>query len=138
MAHVFRVPGKHDIETEADPRLPAAVGVDRVRQPGRKDEKRAVYDTDDDLIRVLGGKFRYRRTYDAGLGPRIVEVYRIGAVLGLHVVDAAQEIVRVAVHPVGRAGRTHVGPKGRPPVTAANNDRATGEFLRRQSGEELS
>jgi hypothetical protein len=64
-----------------------------------------------DLVGVVGSELGDWRADDAGLRPRIVEVDGVRALLYLDVIGAAQEIVRVSVHPVASARRIHEGRK---------------------------
>lgn len=83
LADRFCEVGKHDVETDAYSCLIAAVGVDRVRQPGREQKQGPVGYRNHDLIRVLGGKFRDRWLDDIRLRPRIVEIDGVRPVMSL-------------------------------------------------------
>ena len=69
-------------------------------EPCRKQEQRTVFHLNYDLIGVVGSKLRDWRTYDASLRPRVVEIHCVRICLRLHVVGAAEKVVRMAVRPV--------------------------------------
>src|SRR5687767_7879644 len=77
---------------------------------GRKDQEGSGRDLDDDLIGIRRRELRHRRPDDAGLNPWIVEVDRVRVRRGFQIVDAAEEIVGVTVHPMRRPRRIDVGP----------------------------
>ncbi len=80
-------------------------------QPGREHEKGAVADLDHHLIGVLGGEFRDPRPDNPRLRPGMVEIDGVGTFKGAQIVDAAPEVVGVAVDGVGRAFRVDVCPQ---------------------------
>jgi hypothetical protein len=84
-----------------------------VGQQGRKYEKRSVGHFHNDLIGILGGQFRHRRPDDPRLVSRVVKIDGIRALVGLDVVNAAQEIIWVTVNMMRGAGRADVGPARR-------------------------
>src|SRR5437899_1904280 len=105
--------GKHQVEAHADAALAAGVGVDGVLQIRREDEQRAVLDLDHDLIGVDVGELRDGRPDNAGLAARVVEVDRVRAGEGAHVVHGAQVVVGVAVRAVRGSRRIQVRPAPR-------------------------
>ena len=100
-AHGLGESPEHDVEADADPLSITAIGIHRVRQPGRKEQQRAVLDVHHDLIRIVNGQFGNRRPHDRGLRSGVVKIDRVRALLHLNVIDAAQKIVRMGVHLVG-------------------------------------
>ena len=79
-------------------------------EPCRKQEQRAVFHLNYDLIGVVGGKLRDRRADDASLRPRIVEVHCVRTYSRFHVVDAAEKVVRMAMRPVLLPGSKDIHP----------------------------
>ena len=82
--------------------LAAPVGGHLVLKPGREQHQQAVARRDVDLPGVLVGDFRGGRRDDVRLWPGIVEADRVRAFLSLHVVDAAQIVVRMGMRAGGR------------------------------------
>jgi hypothetical protein len=60
--------GEHRIEADADSRALAAIGIDRVGQPGGEYEERSNADCHHDLVGVVGCQLRDRRADDGGFG----------------------------------------------------------------------
>jgi hypothetical protein len=69
-----------------------------VLQVGGKNKKGAVLHCHHDLIGIFGREFHDRRPDDAGLSSRVVKVYGVRARVSANVIDAAQEIIGVAVN----------------------------------------
>ncbi len=79
-------------------------------QPRGEYQHRAGPHRHNDLIRILRVQFRYRRFYDGRLRSWVMKVNGIGTLFRPDVVDAAEEIVGVAVLSMGGTGRVQVGP----------------------------
>ena len=65
------------------------------------------------LIRAVGSELCHRRPDDAGLTPRIVKIDRVRTFLCFHVVNAAKEVIGMAVRAVRGSRGVDVGPTSR-------------------------
>ena len=74
-----------------------------MRQVGWKHQQHPIAHRQHHLVCILGREFSNGRSDDAGLRSGIVKVDRIRTRMRLHIVNAAQEIIRVAMHRMRRA-----------------------------------
>src|SRR5688572_11355626 len=109
----FAERAEHHVEADTDSLRLARVGIDRMLEPRRKHEQRALVHPQDDLVCVRAGECGDRWSDDAGLAARIVEVDRVGPGAGPQVVDAAQKVVGMVVELVCRTSGEHGRPAGR-------------------------
>src|SRR5262245_33154912 len=79
-------------------------------QIGRKHQQSAVCHSNHDLVRILCTKLHDGRPDNAALASRVMEVYAICTRVYSYVVDAAQEIVRMAMGLVHCASGENRGP----------------------------
>src|SRR5437867_12992795 len=97
LAQIFRERGEHDVEANADSLFIARVAIDGVLQIGGEHQKSSVRHPDYNLVSILGSEFSNRRPDNAGLISRVMKVYCVRTRASSNVIDAAQEVIGVAV-----------------------------------------